>query len=149
MYQEPQEQNDLFFTCSLIEYISRKTKNEKKYIVEKLGVKYINRILKNASVYHSENIDKVADEFIECCSIDNGVYDNISDCKYRIPSYFEIGRVYQRLIFMIDDNSENYVDNIIKVLSSDIIKTIDNYNCSMFYENPDYIYQCYVEGKIL
>ena len=33
---ELQEDNDLFFTCSLIEYIARKTKNTKKYIVEKL-----------------------------------------------------------------------------------------------------------------
>ena len=29
--------NDLFFTCSLIEYIARKTKNTKKEVVEKLG----------------------------------------------------------------------------------------------------------------
>ena len=26
---EPQKNNDLFFTCSLIEYIARKTKNTK------------------------------------------------------------------------------------------------------------------------
>ena len=26
---EDQKQNDLFFTCSLIEYIARKTKNKK------------------------------------------------------------------------------------------------------------------------
>ncbi len=34
--EEPQQENDLFFTCSLIEYIARKTKNTKKYVVEKL-----------------------------------------------------------------------------------------------------------------
>lgn len=38
---EPQEENDLFFTCSLIEYIARKTKNSKKLIIEKLGEKKI------------------------------------------------------------------------------------------------------------
>ena len=27
---EPQKNNDLFFTCSLIEYIARKTQNTKK-----------------------------------------------------------------------------------------------------------------------
>lgn len=36
---EPQKNNDLFFTCSLIEYIARKTKNIKKEVVEKLGKK--------------------------------------------------------------------------------------------------------------
>ena len=34
---ETQADNDLFFTCSLIEYIARKTKNSKKEIVEKMG----------------------------------------------------------------------------------------------------------------
>lgn len=58
---EPQNENDLFFVCSFIEYISRKTKNKKSYVVEK----------------------------------------------------------------------------------------IDNYNSSMYYENPDYIYECYKEGKVL
>ena len=30
MTGESQKENDLFFTCSLIEYIARKTKNTKK-----------------------------------------------------------------------------------------------------------------------
>ena len=36
---EPKKNNDLFFICSLIEYIARKTKNTKKYVVGKLGKK--------------------------------------------------------------------------------------------------------------
>ena len=36
-----------------------------------------------------------------------------------------------------------------QVLSSWIIEKIDNYNSSMYYENPDYIYACYIEGKVL
>ena len=50
---------------------------------------------------------------------------------------------------MIDNRLEYYVDNLIKVLSSWIILEIDNYNSSMYYENPSYIYACYKEGKIL
>ena len=47
-------------------------------------------------------------------------------------------------------NDENkYVDTLIKVLSSWIIEKIDNYNSSMYYENPGYIYECYKEGKVL
>ena len=41
---EPQKNNDLFFTCSLIEYIARKTQNTKKEVVEKLGKETINII---------------------------------------------------------------------------------------------------------
>lgn len=36
---EPKKNSDLFFICSLIEYIARKTKNKKKYVVGKLGKK--------------------------------------------------------------------------------------------------------------
>lgn len=77
------------------------------------------------------------------------LYDKISECKYRIPTYWEIGKVYKRLIMMVDSNKANYVKTLIKVLSSWIIEKIDNYNSSMYYENPDYIYECYKEGKVL
>ena len=146
---EPQNENDLFFACSLIEYIARKTKNTKKYIVEKLGEKNIRKIYELAEVYHSENIEKVSEEFIEICNIEKGSYDVIANCKEILPSYWDIGKVYKRLILMVDNKEENYIKTIITVLSSWIIEKIDNYNSSMYYENPDYIYQCYIEEKVL
>ena len=149
MYGESDKNNDLFFTCSLIEYIARKTNNTKKEIISKLGYDKIEKIYKFASVYHCENIDKVADEFINSASIVNGEYDIISRCKYRVPSYFEIGKVYKRLIVMVDSNVSHYVNTLIEVMSSWIIEKIDNYNSNMYYENPSYIYACYKEGKIL
>jgi len=149
MIGEPQNENDLFFTCSLIEYISRKTKNTKKLVVEKLGYSNIKKIYDFAEVYHCENIDKVADEFIEKANIKEGYYDNISTCKYNVPSYWDIGKVYKRLIIMINKDEKMYIETLIEVLSSWIIEKIDNYNSSMYYENPDYIYQCYICGKIL
>ena len=147
--EEDQKENDLFYTCSLIEYIARKTKNEKKVIVQKLGKEKIEKIYNLAEVYHSEDIEQVSDEFIESCDISCGDYDIIKNCEYDIPSHFDIGKVYNRLILMISDNEEEYIDNLIKVLKSWIIKNIDNYNSSMYYENPGYIYQCFIEGKIL
>ena len=146
---ESKKDNDLFFICSLIEYIARKTKNTKEYIVEKLGKENIEKIYDLADVCHSENIEKVSDELIEKCKIEEGVYDIIAECKYRVPSYWEIGRVYQRLIKMLSKNETEYIDKLIEVLSSWIIKKIDNYNSSMYYENPSYIYECYVENKVL
>lgn len=146
---ESQADNDLFFTCSLIEYIARKTKNTKKYIVEKLGYEKIKKIYTLAEVYHSENIEKVSDEFIKECGIQIGNYDKVVEAEYRVPSYWEIGRVYQRLIKMVNSNTEEYIKTAIEVLSSWIIEKIDNYNSSMYYENPDYIFACYKEGKVL
>lgn len=146
---ELQNENDLFYTCSLIEYISRKTKNYKKTVIEKLGKNNINKIYNFAEVYHCENIDKVADEFIEKANIKNGIYDTISTCKYNVPSYWDIGKVYKRLIIMVNNNEKQYIETLINILSSWIIEKIDNYNSSMYYENPEYIYECYIEGKIL
>ena len=137
---EPQNENDLFFVCSLIEYIARKTKNTKKYIVEKLGKEIIQKIYDLAEVYHSENIDKITKELVEEAKIENGEYDIISSCKYNVPTHWDIGKVYKRLIIMVCDNDEKrYIDTTIEVLSSWIIEKIDNYNSSMYYENPSYI----------
>ena len=36
--RENQQANNLFFTCSLIEYIARKTKNKRSDTVDALGV---------------------------------------------------------------------------------------------------------------
>lgn len=143
------KKDDLFFTCSLIEYIARKTKNTKKVVVEKLGKERIKKIYDLAEVYHSENIEKVSDEFISEAKIENGNYDIIVNCKYRIPTYFEIGKVYRSLILNINNREDEYIDTLITVLSSWIIEKIDNYNSSMYYENPSYIYACYMEGKVL
>ena len=147
---EPQKENDLFFVCSLVEYIARKTKNKKKYIVEKLGKEKIQKIYDLAEVYHSENIEKVSEELIEEANIEIGNYDIISKCEYNVPTYWDIGKVYKRLIVMLCNNDEEkYVDTAIEVLSSWIIEKIDKYNSSMYYENPSYIYECYKEKKIL
>ena len=146
---ESQKDNDLFFVCSLIEYISRKTKNTKKYIVEKLGKEVIKKIYDLAEVYHCENMEKVSEELIQKYKIQNGTYDILTECKYKIPTIWELGRIYQRLIIMVNNNEEEYIDTLLEVLSSLIIEKIDNYNSSMYYENPSYIYECYKQNKII
>ena len=143
------KENDLFFVCGLIEFIARKTKNKKSYIVDKMGKDGIKKIYDLAEVYHCENIEKVTYEIVIEYKIEIGDYDIVEKCEGNIPSYFDIGRVYQRLILMLSENEKEFIDKTIEVLSSWIIEKIDNYNSSMYYENPSYIYACYKEGKIL
>lgn len=142
------EENDLFYTCSLIEYIARKTLNTKKDIINIIGRDSVARIYRLADVYHCENIDKVSDEYIEKFNIQKGNY-HFDNYKYRIPTFFEIGKVYERLIVMVNPDPKDYVDTTVEVLTSWIIPKIDNYNSSMYYENQEYIYACYKEGYIL
>ncbi len=148
MNREPQKENDLFFTCSLIEHLARKTNNTKKYIVNKLGEKNIRKIYDLAEVYHSENIEQVSDNFIEAAGIEKGTYD-ITNCKNRVPSYFELGRIYTRLILNVDSNPENHISTLIDVMTSWIIEKIDNYDSSLYFEPSTYQYECYKEGRIL
>lgn len=42
-----------FFTCSLIDYIARKTKNKRAVVVDTLGNDRIRKIYDLADVYHS------------------------------------------------------------------------------------------------
>ena len=146
--KESKEKNDLFFVCSLIEYIARKTKNKKKYIVDAIGKEKITKLYKLAEVYHSENIDKVSDEIIEESKIKLGNYELKLNNEKR-PTFWELGRIYERLIVMVNDNQEEYINTLFEVMTSWIIEHLDNYNSSLYYENPGYIYECYKEGKIL
>ena len=63
--REDKKENDLFFTCSLIDYIARKTKNKRAAVVNALGKTTIEKIYDLADIYHSDNIDSVSDEFIQ------------------------------------------------------------------------------------
>ena len=56
--------NNLFFTCSLIEYIGRKVKRRRCEVADSLGLERISRIYDYADVFHCEPIEKVATEFI-------------------------------------------------------------------------------------
>ena len=105
--RENDNDNNLFFVCSLIEYIARKTKNTKEYIVKKLGKESINKIYALAEVYHCENIEKITDEIIKDNKIEIGNYDILKECKYKIPTFWEIGKVDQHLIMKINSDKNN------------------------------------------
>lgn len=144
----PQAKNDLFYLCSLIEYISRVTFNTKNDIVAKIGKEGLTKIYSLSSILHAEPIQKVSDEVIEEYKIEQGNYPN-NLFKNKIPTYWDIGKVYQRLIVMASEGELEYIDSLMEVLTSWIIPKIDNYDSSMYYESPSYIYECYKAGKIL
>ena len=148
--REDAKDNDLFFTCSLIDYIARKTKNTRSDVVNALGKKRLEKIYELADVYHSDNIDRVSDDFIQEASIKNGEFDNVKECRYAIPSFWDIGKVYKRLVKSVAEEEKTVVvDALINVYNSFISSKIDDYNSSMYYENPSYLLECYLEGKVI
>ena len=145
-----QKDNDLFFTCALIDYIARKTKNTRTDVVNRLGKEQISKIFELAGIYHCDNPERVCDDFIESAHIETGSFDNIADCGYAVPSYWDIGKVYKRLIKMVaEDKKTDVIDALFEVYNSFISPAIDDYNSSFYYENPLFIFECYKAKKIL
>jgi len=146
--REIKEHNDLFFVCSLIDYIARKIKSHRDSVVNSIGKSELNRIFGLADVYHSENIDKISDELIEKFAIQS---DNFpTESKYALPSHWDMGKVYKRLIINIAEHEQiDFISALIKAYNSPISKKIENFNSSLYYENPSYIFACYQEGKVL
>lgn len=140
--------NSLFFTCSLLEYIGRKKKRSRKEVVDLLGREALERIYEYADVFHCEPIEKVAAEFIQEASIEEGTFDNEAECRYRIPDYWTIGEVYERLI---EDSysDQEIVRGLWEVYHSWISDSISDFNTDFYFQPRDYIALCYLKGEVL
>lgn len=139
--------NALFYTCSLIEYISRKTKNYPKEVINYLDDD-LERIYNYEDVFHCEPIEKIADIFIQRSGIPYGDNDYVSKCKYLIPGYWDIGKVFERLIEDCCDG-EDVFKTIREVYNSWLASKIYNFNSDLYFQPRDYIYECYKAGRIL
>ena len=129
---------------------ARKTKNIRADIVNQLGKERLEKIYDLADVYHCDNIERVSDDFIEEAQIGIGTFDNVGECKYSIPSHWDIGKVYKRLIKQVAKYENiSIIDALIKVYNSFISTKIDDYNSSVYYENPSCIFESYKENKML
>ncbi len=147
---DKKEYNDLFFVCSLIEYISRKTKNHRNVVVNAIGKEKLQHIYDLADIYHSDNIDKITDELIRDYYIEQGRFDNLADAQYSIPSHWDIGKVYKRLIVDVYNKQDKKpIQTLIEVYNSWISRKIEDFSSSLYYESPGYLYESYVKGDVL
>lgn len=147
--REDKKSNDLFFTCSLIDYIARKTRNKRSDVVNKLGRKNIEKIYDLADVYHSDKIDRVSEDFIEAAGIQEGTFDNVAAAKYAVPSHWDIGKVYKRLILGIAREKRiGVVDALFEAYNSFVSGKIDDYNSSFYYDAPQNILNTFLYGEI-
>lgn len=147
--REERKENDLFFTCSLIDYIARKTKNKRSDVVNALGKANISKIYDLADIYHSDNIDRVSDDFIANAGITTGSFDNVTAAKYAVPSHWDIGKVYKRLILGISrEKGICIIDALFDAYNSFVSEKIDDYNSSFYYDAPQNILNAFLDGKI-
>lgn len=141
--------NDLYFTCYMIERVSRRLKKPNKYTVNTIGKENLYHLISVASVLHSENPLKVEDDWIKEYDLHFGNYDVLNvnkDLVSVIPTATQMGKVYLRLILNTKTQDENFIDALIRVYNHDICKVIDNYNASAYYEPSYVIVRAYNDG---
>jgi hypothetical protein len=107
-------------------------------------------ILNLADVYHSESMDKMAHDLIKAHKIEDRTFDNVSNAKYSIPTHWDIGKVYKRLIIDIcSRQNKPLIDTLTEVYNSWLSRKIEDFNSSIYYENPAYLYESYLSGDVL
>ena len=58
--------------------------------------------------------------------------------------------MYKRLIKQVaEDEKIDVVDALFQVYRSFLSNKIDDYNSSVYYENPSYLFECYKQNKML
>ena len=149
------QKNDLFYICSLIELVARKTHSKVGDIVKALTDADIEHEIRSANVNHCLPLEQMADEWIEGYHIEKRTFDNLSNCQYNVPSATDIGKVYQRLIVDtigdVSDNpsTEQIVKTMREVFTSFISEAISNFNSNVYYSSPEYLKESYKAGYLL
>ena len=97
---------------------------------------------------HCLSFEQVGDEIIEQYKIEEGNFDTITECKYTVPGFQDIGKLY---CIMIEDCAESgkEVDELIKIFSSFISDKISDFQTDIYYQNPSYLECSYAAGCLL
>ncbi len=141
------EQNNLFYVCSLIEFVGRKTKNRRGNVVAAMDDACLGHQLEYADVNHSLPFERVSDELISECGIKEGTFDTITGCRYSIPTVTSIGRVYSTLIEETDEGDVG--QSLRKVFGSFISDEISDFANGVYYQNPSYLLESFKAGRLL
>ena len=142
------QKDDIYYVCSLIEFIARKTKNHRQDVIRHFSKADVERQLRLAEVNHCLSFEQVADELIEDYGISDGDFDTVKECRYDVPSFLSIGMLYQELV-LSTMKTEDAAQGIIDIFSSFISDGISDFNSNVYYTNPDYLRCSYLEGKML
>jgi hypothetical protein len=142
------DKDNLFYVCSLIEYIARKTKNKRGVVANKLGVKGFVKQLKDAPVNHCLSFEQVGEEVVDQYKIPNGNFETVEHCKYNVPSYTDIGSLYCIMVLDCAKNGDE-ISTAIRIFSSPISDYISNFNSDCYYQNPSYLEESFKVGKLL
>ena len=87
---------------------------------------------------------------IESAHIPTGCFDNLSNSRYSIPSHWDIGKVYKRLILGIArEQNMDIVDALFAAYQSFVSDLIEDFNSSFYYDAPQNILNAYLRGSVI
>lgn len=87
--------DDLFFVCTMIEYVSRTTHNRSRDVVARMSDEELMHQLRVANVNHCLSFEQVCDEWLNSFEVKEGNFDNISSCKYKVPASHLLERFFR------------------------------------------------------
>lgn len=136
--------------CFLIEKVSRHIHQRNAYVVNKLGYDPLYHLISVANVLHCENSDQVICDVIEEYGLEEGDFhiENVNrELCTNIPTEFDMGKVYTRLIVDTLYPDEDYIKGILRIYNDEICRTLDDYNNGSYYEPSYVIARAYKNGE--
>lgn len=136
--------------CFLIEKVSRHIYQRNAYVVNKLGYDPLYHLISVANVLHCENSDQVVCDVIEEYGLEQGDFhiENVNrELCTNIPTEFDMGKVYTRLIVDTLYPDEDYIEGILRIYNDEICRTLDDYNNGSYYEPSYVIARAYKNGE--
>lgn len=138
--------DNIYFMCYFMEKLGRELRVSKTDIMKNMDREFFLNMTEYEDVYHSLSMDQLLDEQGDKLGLIKGRHNRVDTCNFRVPRVRSMAKLYMRLIYRMD---EDVTDAFFKVMNSPITDYIDDYNSSLYYENPDYIADCIKEGKII
>lgn len=142
------DKDNLFYVCSLVEFIARKTKNKRGVVANRLGPEGFAKQLNDAQVNHCLSFEQVGEEVVDQYKIPQGNFESVENCKFNVPSFMDIGSLYCIMILDCARNGEE-IETAIKIFSSKVSDCISDFNSDCYYQNPSYLEESFKAGKLL
>lgn len=143
--------DDLYFLCTMIERVSRNIHVRNMEIVNTMGYDELYRKISLASVLHSENPNKLVEDWIKEYGFKQGKFEILNideDLVEKVPTVLQMGKVYKRLIIHTLQPDEDYIQGLIRVYNAPICKVIDNYNSSAYYQPTPVLVKGYYNNEL-
>ena len=116
------------------------------------GVKVRNFGDKMAKAVYPGTFDPFSNGHLDIVKRASQIFDEVHilvSCNIKKHPTFTAEERVNLIKMVVKDEKIDVIDALIEVYNSFISPKIDDYNSSVYYENPNYIFECYKAKKML